>query len=161
MVLPDAARTTGQRAARAGADQIAAEGPPRAAARRRSAEADLRRREGAGRPAGQLVPRALVVLAERIREDAAETMRYFTEQGVALKVISGDNPRTVGAVAAAVGVPGASSAPPTLSTPRTLPDDIDELADVLEQHSVFGRVTPQQKRAVVGGSAEAAGTSSR
>ena len=55
-------------------------------------------------------PVALVVLAERIREDAAEVLRYFTDQGVALKVISGDNPRTVGVVAAAVGVPGVMGA---------------------------------------------------
>lgn len=95
-----------------------------------------------------LVPRALVVLAERIRDDAPDTMRYFTEQGVALKVISGDNPRTVGAVAAAVGVPGVRGADDAVDA-RTLPEDADELADVLEQHSVFGRVTPHQKRAVV------------
>ena len=88
---------------------------------------------------------ALVVLAERVREDAAETLRFFTAQGVALKVISGDNPRTVGAVAAAVGVPGATDPVDA----RTLPDDLDELAGVLERHSVFGRVTPHQKRAVV------------
>jgi cation-transporting ATPase E len=95
-----------------------------------------------------LTPRALIVLAERIREDAADTMRYFTEQGVALKVISGDNPRTVGAVAAAVGVPGVTGADDAIDA-RTLPEDLDELGDVLEQHSVFGRVTPHQKRAVV------------
>ncbi len=96
----------------------------------------------------QLVPQALVVLAERVREDAAETLRYFAEQGVALKVISGDNPRTVGAVAAQVGVAGVTGAEDAIDA-RTLPDDIDELGDVLEEHSVFGRVSPQQKRAVV------------
>lgn len=98
-------------------------------------------------PAG-LAPVTLVVLAERIREDAAETLRYFTEQGVALKVISGDNPRTVGAVAAKVGVPGVSGADDAIDA-RTLPDDIAELAEILETHSVFGRVTPYQKRAFV------------
>ncbi len=92
-----------------------------------------------------LAPAALVVLAERVREDAAETLAFFTAQGVSLKVISGDNPRTVGAVAAAVGIPGAENP----IDARTLPDDLDELADVLEKHSVFGRVSPQQKRAVV------------
>ena len=96
----------------------------------------------------QLVPQALVVLAERVREDAAETLRYFAEQGVALKVISGDNPRTVGAVAAQVGVAGVTGADDAIDA-RTLPDDIDELGEVLEKHSVFGRVSPQQKRAVV------------
>jgi cation-transporting P-type ATPase E len=93
----------------------------------------------------KLMPAALVILAERVREDAAETLQFFTTQGVALKVISGDNPRTVGAVAMAVGVPGAADPVDA----RTLPDDLDELADELERHSVFGRVTPQQKRAVV------------
>jgi cation-transporting ATPase E len=93
----------------------------------------------------KLMPAALVILAERVREDAAETLQFFTTQGVALKVISGDNPRTVGAVAMVVGVPGAADPVDA----RTLPDDLDELADELERHSVFGRVTPQQKRAVV------------
>ena len=93
-------------------------------------------------------PAALVVLAERVRDDAAETMRYFTAQGVALKVISGDNPRTVGAVAAAVGVPGVSGAGDAVDA-RTLPEDLDELAAAVESASVFGRVTPQQKRAIV------------
>ncbi|MDR1999799.1 MAG: cation-translocating P-type ATPase [Frankiaceae bacterium] len=91
---------------------------------------------------------ALVVLAERVREDAAETLRYFDAQGVALKVISGDNPRTVGAVAAAVGVPGVRGAEDAVDA-RTLPEDLDELAEVVGAHAVFGRVTPQQKRAMV------------
>jgi cation-transporting P-type ATPase E len=98
-----------------------------------------------------LSPAALVVLAERIREDAGETLRYFAEQGVALKVISGDNPRTVGAVAASVGVPGVTG-PEDAVDARTLPDAADDpeaLADALERHSVFGRVTPYQKRAFV------------
>jgi cation-transporting P-type ATPase E len=98
-------------------------------------------------PAG-LTAAALVVLAERVRADAAQTLRYFTEQGVALKVISGDNPRTVGAVAASVGVPGVRGAADAVDA-RALPDDPDALADVLEQHGVFGRVTPHQKRAMV------------
>lgn len=92
-----------------------------------------------------LSPAALVVLAERLREDAGETLQYFTAQGVTLKVISGDNPRTVGAVAVAVGVPGAADPVDA----RNLPDDLDQLGEVLEKHSVFGRVTPQQKRLVV------------
>jgi cation-transporting ATPase E len=92
-----------------------------------------------------LTPVALVVLAERIREDAAETLRYFTMQDVFLRVISGDNPRTVGTVAAAVGIPGAEDPVDA----RTLPDDSEKLADELERHTVFGRVTPHQKRAIV------------
>ncbi len=103
---------------------------------------------GTSLPEG-LTGRALVVLAERIRADAADTLRYFAEQGVALRVISGDNPRTVGAVAVSVGVPGISAADEAVDA-RTLPDDPDALADVLEESAVYGRVTPQQKRAVVG-----------
>ncbi len=93
-------------------------------------------------------PVSLVVLTERVRDDAAETLRYFTEQGVALKIISGDNPRTVGAVAAGLGVPGVAGAADAVDA-RTLPDDQESLADALEAHSAFGRVTPHQKRAFV------------
>ncbi|MEX1009458.1 MAG: HAD-IC family P-type ATPase [Acidimicrobiia bacterium] len=93
-----------------------------------------------------LVPKALVMFAEKIRPDAAETLQYFHEQGVILKVISGDNPRTVAAVAARVRLPDAG----TGVDARELPEDQAELAEVLEANSVFGRVTPQQKRAMVG-----------
>ncbi len=95
-----------------------------------------------------LTASALVVFGERIREDAAQTLAYFAEEGVDLKVISGDNPRTVGAIAARVGVPGVHG-PDDAVDARDLPEDLDELADVLERRSVFGRVTPHQKRAVV------------
>ena len=93
-----------------------------------------------------LSPASLVLLDEKVRPDAAETLAYFAEQGVTLKVISGDNPRTVAAVARRVGLAGAESG----FDARQLPEDRDELAEALEQHSVFGRVTPQQKRAMVG-----------
>jgi cation-transporting P-type ATPase E len=96
-------------------------------------------------PAG-LEPVALVMFAEKIRPDAAETLAYFHAQGVTLKVISGDNPRTVAAVARRVQLPGADDG----FDARELPDDQEGLADALEAHSVFGRVTPQQKRAIVG-----------
>jgi len=88
------------------------------------------------------------VLAEHLREDAPEVLRYFTDQGVALKVISGDNPRTVGVVAAAAGVPGVAGAADAMDA-RSLPEDQAALADVMERTSVFGRVTPHQKRAMV------------
>src|SRR5439155_5094021 len=93
-----------------------------------------------------LRPAALVMFAERIRPDAADTLRYFSEQGVALKVISGDNPRTVAAIAARVQLPGATAAVDA----RELPEDPAALAEMVEANSVFGRVTPQQKRAMVG-----------
>jgi cation-transporting ATPase E len=95
-----------------------------------------------------LTPAALVVLAEHIRDDAEATLRYFTEQGVAIKVLSGDNPRTVGAVAAALHLPGVRAAGDAVDA-RGLPDDIEELAAVLDTHGVFGRVTPHQKRSMV------------
>jgi cation-transporting ATPase E len=98
-------------------------------------------------PSG-LQPVALAVLTERVRSDAAQTLRYFTDQGVALKVISGDNPRTVGAIAVEVGVPGVHSAADAVDA-RGLPEDLDRLGDVLGEHSVFGRISPQQKRNVV------------
>ena len=89
-------------------------------------------------------PIALVLLTEQVRPDAPTTLEYFRDQGVALKVISGDNPRTVAAVATRVGLEGDGG-----YDARTLPDDREELADVLERQSVFGRVTPHQKRAMV------------
>lgn len=90
-------------------------------------------------------PVAVVALEERIREEAAQTLAYFGDQGVAVKVISGDDPRTVGAVATRVGVPGADHPVDA----RHLPEDQEELADVLEGTSVFGRVAPHQKQAMV------------
>ena len=102
---------------------------------------------------GGLEASALLVFEERIRGDAAETLGYFAAQGVRCMIISGDNPRTVGSIARRVGVAGADKA----FDARELPDDPDELGVVLEDVSVFGRVSPQQKRAIVGG-CSAAGT---
>jgi cation-transporting ATPase E len=95
---------------------------------------------------GGLRPLALLVIEQRLRESAADTVRYFLDQGVTVKVISGDNPVTVGAIAAAVGVPGAKDAVDA----RTLPTDPEELAAVVAAANVFGRVSPDQKRAMVG-----------
>jgi cation-transporting ATPase E len=99
---------------------------------------------GQGLPPG-LRAVALIMLAERLRSDAPQTVAYFAAQGVALKVISGDSPHTVSAVAARAGVPGASD--PTDA--RDLPEDPGALGGVLEERSVFGRVTPQQKESMV------------
>ena len=92
-----------------------------------------------------LVPVALVILGDRIRETAAETLRYFASQGVTVKVISGDNPKTVATIAGSLGLEDASNAVDA----RTLPEDPTALAEALESNAVFGRVTPQQKRAMV------------
>jgi cation-transporting P-type ATPase E len=146
MVLP-LAGTDGQAAARARSDVLAAQGH-RVLLLARSAAAPGTDDDGdALLPAG-LDPVALVLLAEQIRPDAAEVLDYFTDEGVALKVISGDNPRTVGAVAAAVGVPGVTGADDAVDA-RTLPEDPDALGAAMEAGSVFGRVTPHQKRAMV------------
>ncbi len=92
-----------------------------------------------------IVPRALISLGDVIRPDAAETLRYFASQGVHAKVISGDHPNTVAAIAQSVGVPGSQN----VMDARDLPDDPDELATVMEEFTVFGRVNPHQKRAMV------------
>src|SRR5690348_12042252 len=103
-----------------------------------------------GKLDGQALPQGLravafIVLAERLRSDISQTIGYFAAQGVTLKVISGDSPRTVGAVAARAGVPHASDP----FDARDLPDDPGPLAALLEERSVFGRVTPHQKESMV------------
>ncbi|MFB6849483.1 HAD-IC family P-type ATPase [Streptomyces sp. NPDC056373] len=89
-------------------------------------------------------PVALVVLEQRLRPDAADTLRYFADQDVRAKVISGDNAVSVGAVAAKLGLSGS-----TLDA-RRLPAEQEGMADALDGGTVFGRVTPQQKRTMVG-----------
>ncbi|WP_405584391.1 HAD-IC family P-type ATPase [Streptomyces sp. NBC_01092] len=89
-------------------------------------------------------PAALVVLEQRLRPDAADTLRYFADQNVRAKVISGDNAVSVGAVATKLGLSGATV------DARTLPGDKDAMATALDEAIVFGRVTPQQKRDMVG-----------
>ncbi|MFF5705869.1 HAD-IC family P-type ATPase [Streptomyces sp. NPDC012794] len=91
-------------------------------------------------------PTALVVLEQRLRPDAADTLRYFEDQKVKAKVISGDNAVSVGAVAGKLGLPGAQN---TVDA-RELPAERAGMAEVLDGNSVFGRVTPQQKRDMVG-----------
>jgi cation-transporting P-type ATPase E len=92
-----------------------------------------------------LAPAALVILGDRPRPDAAETLRYFAEQAVRVKVISGDHPRTVAAIAGRLGLPGTDDPVDA----RTMTEDPAALADLMESHSVFGRVTPRQKSDMV------------
>ena len=94
---------------------------------------------------GNLQAVSLVLLEDQIRPDAKDTLSFFAAQGVALKVISGDNPRTVGAVGRRVGLAGADR----VIDARELPTEQDELANALQGATVFGRVTPHQKRAMV------------
>ena len=151
LVLPQPTDSVG-RDARTTADDLAAQGRRVLLLANSPTALQGENDEESGGPAElpkDLRPAALVVLTERVRDDAADTMRYFTEQGVALKVISGDNPRTVGAVAVQVGVPGVTSAADAVDA-RQLPEEVSDLAGVLEKRSAFGRVTPQQKREVVG-----------
>lgn len=101
-------------------------------------------------PAGSLTPGtvepvALVVLEQRVRPDARSTLDYFDTQHVDVKVISGDNARSVGAVASSLGLGSAE----TSVDARTLPEAENELADMVEESITFGRVRPDQKRAMV------------
>ncbi|MFF8651029.1 HAD-IC family P-type ATPase [Streptomyces griseoluteus] len=95
-------------------------------------------------PARGARPVALVVLEQRLRPDAAETLRYFADQDVQAKVISGDNAVSVGAVAHKLGLSGKAV------DARRLPADPADLARAVDRATVFGRVTPQQKREMVG-----------
>ncbi|WP_180342492.1 HAD-IC family P-type ATPase [Actinomyces wuliandei] len=120
-------------------------------------------------PAG-LCPRALVVLSEEVRPDAAQTLEYFRDQGVEVKVISGDSPATVAAVARRAGVQAPGGGELVAVDARDLPEvtgagqdpgardgqdpqdsaeDLDHLAQLVEPVSVLGRVTPEQKRSLV------------
>jgi cation-transporting ATPase E len=94
---------------------------------------------------GPVQAAALVVLEQRIRPEAGPALRFFESQGVALKVVSGDNAASVGAVAASLGVAGAAAP----RDARELPNDRAGLAVALEEANVFGRVTPSQKREMV------------
>jgi len=92
-----------------------------------------------------LHPAALIVLGEKIRADVAETIRYFEEQGVAVKVISGDHAETILAVAALAGVHSGQQA----FDGRNLPADPTEFGKIVDRYSLFGRVTPAQKLRMV------------
>ncbi|HSR23181.1 MAG TPA: HAD-IC family P-type ATPase, partial [Candidatus Eisenbacteria bacterium] len=92
-----------------------------------------------------LRPVALVVLADQVRDDAADTLGYFLEQGVAIKLISGDHPRTVAALAEQLGLPG--TAEPVDA--QQLPTDPARLTELMDRATIFGRVLPAQKRSMV------------
>jgi cation-transporting ATPase E len=92
-------------------------------------------------------PVALALCAERVRDDAADTLLWFREQGVRCRLISGDNPATVGAIATQVQLCG--DQPVRAMDARKLPHDIAELAQVLDKVDVLGRVMPEQKKAIV------------
>ena len=92
----------------------------------------------------EMRPVALIILSDKIRENAEETLRYFAEQGVSLKVISGDNPITVSKVAERAGLIGAEK----YIDATTLVTD-EDIYDACDKYVVFGRVTPKQKKVLV------------
>lgn len=93
---------------------------------------------------GSVTPLGFVALANPIRENAVKTFEYFKSQGVAIKVISGDNPRTVSQIAIQAGIENAES----FVDAATL-DTEDKIADAVNKYTVFGRVTPKQKKQLV------------
>ncbi|MCR8642740.1 HAD-IC family P-type ATPase [Paenibacillus sp. N1-5-1-14] len=88
---------------------------------------------------------AMLLIEDRIREEAPQALRYFAEEGVSIKIISGDNPVTVSAVAKRAGVEGAES----YIDARTLPEEPEKLAEIVQKYTVFGRVSPHQKKLLV------------
>ena len=102
-------------------------------------------RDPATAPPPRLEPRALVVLEERLRPDAAETIEFMREQEVDLKLISGDARSTVTAVARAVGVPRDAG----VIDGSELPDDRGGLARAAQENTIFCRITPEQKKSLV------------
>lgn len=96
-------------------------------------------------PLVQVTCVALIVISQTLRPDAAPTVSYFLDQGVNVKVISGDNAETVGAIAGLAGVPGADHP----YDARNLPTDTADVAQVLATENVFGRVSPAQKQNMV------------
>lgn len=93
---------------------------------------------------GSVTPLGFVALANPIRENAVKTFEYFKSQGVAIKVISGDNPRTVSRIAIQAGIESAES----FVDAATL-DTEDKIANAVNKYTVFGRVTPKQKKQLV------------
>jgi cation-transporting ATPase E len=87
--------------------------------------------------------RGLVLLAERLRPEAHSTVAWFRSEGVELKVLSGDRPETVASIARDAGIEGAAI------DASALPADRDELRRIVLEHSVFGRISPEDKRRVV------------
>ncbi|MBB4932075.1 cation-transporting ATPase E [Lipingzhangella halophila] len=136
-------------------DVLAAPGSEEAAEAERIAGRGLRvlllarageRVDSPGAP-GELTPASLVVLDQRIREDAAPTLRYFAGQGVDVKIVSGDNAASVGSVARTLELPGGDSP----ADARTMHRDEEGYAEEVESTTTFGRVGPEQKRDMVRG----------
>lgn len=100
--------------------------------------------DDAGNILGKPEPIGFICVRDQIRETAAQTIKYFADEGVDLKVISGDDPRTVSGIAKKAGVKGAEN----FVDATTLKTDAD-IEDAINKYSVFGRVKPEQKKAFV------------
>lgn len=87
----------------------------------------------------------LIILSDSIKNDAIDTFRFFAEQDVSVKIISGDNPTTVSYVGRQAGIPGAED----YVDATTLPEDPDELISQVSEYTIFGRVTPEKKQAII------------
>ncbi len=94
-------------------------------------------------PSG-LIPMGFVILSDKIRDEAGDTIKYFEEQGVDIKVISGDNPITVSHISRKVGIRNADK-----YIDATLLKCDNDIADAVNRYSVFGRVTPEQKIKII------------
>lgn len=94
---------------------------------------------------GSIVPQALIVISDCIRPDARETFEFFNKRNVAIKVISGDNPMTVSNIAVKAGLAGGEK----YVDANTLPTNIEELKKVVDNYTVYGRVTPEQKQNII------------
>lgn len=92
-------------------------------------------------------PMGLLVLSDCIKNDALDALRFFAKQGVAIKVISGDSPATVSYIGRQAGIEGAEH----YVDATTLPEDENELKELVTQYTVFGRVTPEKKQAIIKG----------
>ena len=99
----------------------------------------------AGQPeAGRITPLAFVVLSNQVRPSAAQTFSYFTRQGVAVKVISGDDPRAAARVAVQAGIPHGEDWVDTTDL-----ETWEDFVAAARRYSVFGRVTPEKKRQLI------------
>lgn len=93
---------------------------------------------------GEIIPLSLILLTNKVRPEAKETFEFFEREGVTVKVISGDNPLTVSDAAKQAGITGWDK---YIDATELIDDDIIERA--VEQYTIFGRVTPEQKKKIV------------
>ncbi len=93
-----------------------------------------------------ILPLALIILADEIKENAPEIFRFFENQGVDIKIISGDNPATVSAVGVRAGLPQAEH---YMDANELEGKTEEEIADIVSCHTVFGRVSPQMKQTII------------